>query len=210
MIRICYRLRLPLVVLSLLLAACSSNSHRPSFYLLTAQAEAPATKLSTTIGVGPVRIAPFLDTTRIVVHGGNGLIQASDSHRWSEPLDEAVQRVMLQNLATLTEAKLRNFPWRQRAAPAWAIRLDILDLDRLSDGHAQLDVIWQLEDMQAERLVRSRRERFRVPVSGSSFDALPAAYSALLEQLAQRLTTALRDEIDGAVTPVAAGAGGDR
>lgn len=198
-------------LLCLLLVACSgADSRPPSFYLLTARAQSPVAALDTTIGVGPVRVAPFLDTNRVVVHGGSGQVHTNGGHRWSEPLDEAIQRVMLQNLSTLTDAKLRNFPWRQRAAPAYAIRLDVLDFDRLPDGQAQLDVIWQLEDMRAERLVRSRRERFRTPVAGTDLAALPAAYSALLEQLAQRVTDALRREIETSETPVAAAPAADR
>lgn len=181
----------------LLVAGCTpTRSPTPEYHLLTALAEGPTSRsLNTTIGVGPVRIAPFLETNQLVVHEGSGTLRSSGKHRWSEPLDQAVQRIMVQNLATLTSAKLRNFPWRQRAAPRFAIRLDVLDLDRGINGTAVLDVIWHLEDLGSERLVRSKRERFSLPVSSEGYGPLPSAYSELFNQLALRLITAIETEL---------------
>lgn len=188
-----FRLALPLLALAL--AACSpTRSPEPRQHVLLALAEAPATHIGTTIGVGPVRVAAFLEGMPLTVHDGDGALSVSTQHRWSEPLDQGIQRVVVQNLATLTEAKLRNFPWRQRATPQLAIRLDVLDFDRRADGTALLDVIWHLENLGQERLSRSRRERFTVPAEGG-FEALPPAYSQLLLQLSERLLAAIQAEL---------------
>lgn len=188
--------RLALLLAALALAACAPtrSSPEPQHHVLLALADAPTTRVDTTIGVGPVRVAAFLEAMPLTVHDGSGALRLSGDHRWSEPLDQGIQRVLVQNLATLTEAKLRNFPWRQRATPQLAIRLDVLDLGRRADGSAVLDVIWHLENLAQERLSRSRRERFTVPV-GDGFAALPPAYSELLLRLSQRLVTSIEAEL---------------
>lgn len=194
-------MRRVLMLMALLTAASActpSRSPAPVYHLLTATAARPMVELDTTIGVGPIRVPPFLESTSVVTHGGGGRLEVSRQHRWSEPLDQAIQRVTLQNLSILTEAKLRNFPWRRRAQPAYAVRLDVLDLDRLSDGTAVLEIIWHLEDMQRDRLVRSRRERFTALLADDEHSSLTTAYSDLLGQLAVRLTTALSTEIGSA------------
>jgi uncharacterized lipoprotein YmbA len=181
-------------LLTLLLSGCiGGRSPAADFYLLTARAApaqaAPATAVS--IGVGPVRVAPFLARPPIATHGGGGKLQFADMQRWGEPLDQGIQRVTLQNLALLTGAQPRNFPWRQSAAPDYAVRLDIFDLDREADGSAVLEAVWQLEDMHARKLLHAQRERFTITVAGSGYDALTDAYSELLAQLAQRIAAAM-------------------
>lgn len=187
---------LALLLLAAALTGCGigARSPDPAYHVLTPRAEAASHALKGTIGVGPVRVAPFLLNQRIVVHGGGSQLQQRDSDRWAEPLDNGIQRVVLQNLSTLTGAKMRNFPWRQRGTPHYAVRLDVLDLDRLPNGDAELEVIWMVEDMRAGRLARSLRERFTVPTQGRGADALTEAYSQLLLQLSGRVARALAAE----------------
>jgi hypothetical protein len=182
---------------ALLLGGCLNNrSQQPDYHLLTARASEERHPLGTTIGVGPVRVAPFLNANRIVLHGGGGQLQVAGLQRWGEPLDQGVQRVMVQNMAVLTGAKLRNFPWRQRATPRYAIRLDVFDLDRLPDGSALLEANWQLEDLKESRLARSRRERLTLQPADAGYPALVDAYSDLLAELAQRVARAVAAEAE--------------
>jgi uncharacterized lipoprotein YmbA len=187
---------LTLLLLTALLAGCGvgARSPEPVYHVLAPRAQNLTQALTGTIGVGPVRVAPFLLNQRIVVHGGGSQLQQRDGERWAEPLDNGIQRVVLQNLSTLTGAKMRNFPWRQRGTPHYAVRLDVLDLDRLPDGRAALEVIWMVEDMRKGRLARSLRERFTVPAGGGDTAALVEAYNQLLLQLAERVARALAAE----------------
>jgi uncharacterized lipoprotein YmbA len=190
--------RRSIALLALLLVAtgCSigGRSPAPQYFVLDARADAVSQPLRATIGVGPVRVAPFLHNQRIVVREGGNHLRQLELQRWAEPLDQGIQRALLQNLQTLTDTKVRNFPWRQRGTPHYAVRLDVLDLDRLADGNARLEVIWIVEDLRGERLARSRRETFTAPTADRSAAALSDAYSALVLQLAQRIATALTAE----------------
>ncbi len=171
-----------------------------SFYLLTARAQTANTTTTTTttntsIGVGPVRVAPFLQRPQIVTHGGSGDLNVAETQRWSEPLEPGVQRVLLQNLTALTGADTRNFPWRQATIPHYALRVDVIDLDR-ADSNALLEVNWILEDITHNKMLVSRRERLTVAIATSadatdSTAALTNAYSELFAQLAQHVAQTL-------------------
>jgi uncharacterized lipoprotein YmbA len=179
------------ILLSGLLSGCiGSHSAAPAYHLLTARAQTKIATLDTSIGVGPVRIAPFLARADITTHAGGGAMHFSSTERWGEPLDQGIQRVLLQNIAVLSGAETRNFPWRQSAIPRYAARIDIADLDRLGDGKAILEVNWMIEDLTNSRVIKTQQERFSVAVNGSDTDALAMAYSDLFSQLAEHIVQA--------------------
>lgn len=187
-----------LLAMTLILSGCvGSGSKPPTYYLLTAQVTAPtteaaATKTIVSIGVGPVRVAPFLMRPEIITHTGGGNLNLSDSQRWSEPLEQGIQRTLLQNLNALTHADTRNFPWTMTTAPQFAVRIDVSDLDRLADGNAVMTVSWILEDVAAGKLLESRRDTFTTHAGDAAdYAALTRAYSDLLGQLAQSVAAAL-------------------
>jgi uncharacterized lipoprotein YmbA len=185
-------------LLCALLGGCiGSHSPAPAYYLLTAPAPGNAAAAGNsamagyTIGVGPVRVAPFLARADITVHGGGAAMSFSERERWGEPLEQGVQRVLLQNLNVLTGAETRNFPWRQSGTPRFAVRIDVIDLDRLGDGSALLEVSWLLEDLQAAKVLATRQQRLTGTIAGTGAGALTTAYSELFAQLAREIATAL-------------------
>ncbi|MFT3928916.1 MAG: PqiC family protein [Spongiibacteraceae bacterium] len=149
-------------VIAISLSACIGGRSEPVQYqLLTARAERSTTTplAGKAIGIGPVQIAQFLQRPQIVTHGGTTQLRLDENKRWGEPLDQGIQRVLVQNMAALTGAQTRNFPWRQNAAPDYALRIDIVDLDTLDNGESILEVSWILEDVKSSRVLKSQQER---------------------------------------------------
>lgn len=187
------------------LAGCipGHKTKAQSFYLLTPRTQAANASINTSIGIGPVRVAPFLQRPHIVTHGGGGDMNVADTQRWSEPLEQGIQRVLLQNLTALTGADTRNFPWTQATIPHYAVRVDVFDLDRGADGNALLEVNWILEDITHNKMLVSRREHLTAAIATSddataSTAALTNAYSELFAQLAQRVAQTLLVEYEKA------------
>jgi uncharacterized lipoprotein YmbA len=183
------------VALSIMLGGCfgGSRSIVPDYYLLTARtadAQPPNNAGNVSIGVGPVRVAPFLARQQIVTHAGNSSLNILPQ-RWGEPLEQGIQRVLLQNLATLTGVQSRGFPWRQNTTPDYALRIDVIDLDRLNDKTALLDVGWVLEDLKNHRVITTQQTHLTTAINGDDATALVDAFSDLWEQLAQRAAQAL-------------------
>lgn len=173
-----------LLSLFMLLTACIGGRSEPASYqLLTARAEhnSQAPLAGKSIGVGPVHVAQFLQRPQIVVHNGGPQLQADDKVRWGEPLEQGVQRVLLQNIATLTGAETRNFPWRQNTTPDYALRIDIVDLDQLGNGEFILEVNWVFEDLQSAHVLKTQQERISSRTS----------YDDLFVQLARNVSTVL-------------------
>lgn len=181
-----------LVVFTVMLGGCfgGSRSILPDYYLLTARTADVQPSKNFSIGVGPVRIAPFLARQQIVTHQGNSSLDILPQ-RWGEPLEHGIQRVLLQNLAALTGAQSRGFPWRQSTTPDYAVRIDVIDLDRLNGNTAILDVSWILEDLKNHRVIATQQTRLTSAINGSDTKALVDAYSDLWQQLAQRVTQTL-------------------
>jgi uncharacterized lipoprotein YmbA len=195
---------LALALGSTLIGCVGSDYKASSFYLLTARAPASTVTLNISVGVGPVRVAPFLKQAQIVTHSGSGNLTIAENQRWSEPLEQGIQRVLLQNLTTLTGADTRNFPWTQSTIPQYAVRVDVVDLDNAADGSALLEVNWILEDITQNKLVSSHRERLTVPlgVDANRHAALTTAYSELFAQLAQRMADTLAQLPNAAPPPL--------
>ena len=173
-----------ILVAALSLQACIGGRSAPAqYHLLTARAERDTTTplAGKTVGVGPVRIAQFLQRPQIVTHGGGTQLRFEENTRWGEPLDQGIQRVLLQNIAALTGAETRNFPWRQNATPDYALRLDIVDLDKLSNGESILEVSWIIEDLKNTRVLKTHQQRI-----SSTKD-----YDDLFVQLAQHAAAVL-------------------
>jgi len=181
-----------LAVVFITLGGCfgGSRSIAPNYYLLTARTvDVPPAK-NFSLGVGPIRIAPFLARHQIVTHGGGSSLDIS-LQRWGEPLEQGIQRVLQQNLTALTGAQSRGFPWRQNTTPDYALRIDVTDLDQLIGNTALLDVSWVLEDLKNHRVITTQQTRLTTTLNGSDAPALVEAYSNLWEQLAQRVAQAL-------------------
>ncbi len=177
------------LVLGLLGGCVGGPAPQPDYFLLTAQAAPVGNSHSgLALGVGPVRIAPFLDRAPIVTHDAAGAVRWRDSRRWAEPLDQGIQRVLVQNLEVLTGAHVRNFPWNRAGMPQFALRVDVLDLNRTSAGEAVLEVNWALEDLAQRHIVDGGHDIFTVYGIGASAGEMVEAYSALLARLAARAT----------------------
>lgn len=182
----------------LVLTSCvAPSSPPPNYYLLTAQAvSAQASLADVSLGVGPVRVAPFLERVQLVSHDGRAGLTVDGRHRWAEPLDKGVQRVMVQNLAALTGAQTRNFPWSRSAIPQRALRIDVLDLN--SQGQeAVLEVLWVVEDLGGEQAPLRGREKLSQPLGDDSPAAQVLAYSRLLDNLAQNIAARLERVVEG-------------
>lgn len=184
------------VIGAVLMSGCiGSRSPAPSYHLLTARAQNKTLALDTSIGIGPVRVAPFLNRPNITTHAGGGALQFNDIERWGEPLEQGIQRVLLQNITILTGAETRNFPWRQSAIPQYAVRIDVTDLDKTADGNTALEVSWMLEDLKNSRVLKTQQQHLVAALNGSDIGALTNSYSDLFAQLAQQIVAALQQSL---------------
>ena len=178
-------------VLLLLLNACSSTP-QSNYYLLNAKATEVSTPCHCSIGVGPVTVAEYLNRPQITIAGEPGQLQIEQFQRWGEPLHNNIERVLVENLATLTDsAKVVVHPWRQDQQPRYAVTVNILTMNR-EENLAVIKVQWQLRDRESGDIIATQLQRYTSPLANPDYRTLAEGFShALLilsEQIAAQIT----------------------
>jgi uncharacterized protein len=176
-----------------LLQGCISlggTSPAPEYYLLTAEAGSPAGSApldqSGLVSVGPVVLPEFLDRPQIVTRDG-ARVRFSDLHRWAEPLDTGVLRVVSANLERLhpdwqTVDHLAPLALRARRS----LRLEVRRLEG-DPGQAVIDIRWQLADLGSTTTPVSGHFQQTLPLADTSYQALAMGLSQGLAQLCHEI-----------------------
>ena len=195
------RIRVSLIAVALLaLAGCGST--RPSnFYQLD---EPAATRLSglergVAVGVGPVNLPPYLDRPQIVIRGTGHKLELSEFHRWVEPLNESISRVIIVNLSNMLEStRVYKIPRRNKTIPLeFRIEIDFARLDGMPGGNALLVARWTLYGQEETALVTkvaiiSESSGAEGPDGSESadevsFESMIAAQNRTLHRLSQEI-----------------------
>jgi len=185
---------LPLVGL-LLLASCI-NTPLPDYYVITpvrSNAVEPLADLSATaIGLGPITIPETLNRPNIVTPLDSNQLVVAEYHRWSEPLRENLSRVLMSNIAErLMLDKLYPYPWLGNAID-YQVRLDVMEMMGSLQKDVYLQVRWQiLSGDKPAKLIDTRISDYTVPVSGSGYSPMVAAFSKAVALLSEDISARL-------------------
>jgi uncharacterized lipoprotein YmbA len=171
---------------ALLLGACA-GSPPSSFYLLTPMSVAPAAPGSGLIvGVGPVRLADYLDRPQIVAREVPNRLQVSEVHRWGGSLQDNLLLVLTQNLSLLLGAEqVLVYPWDDPLRPDYQVRMEVRRFDGSPDAEVELDARWSIEAADAAEAGGKGRSLIREAVGGTEVTDLVAAQSRALERLSR-------------------------
>ncbi len=191
MIRLCLVLW---IVLSLTLAGCATSP--PSrFYLLTpveAAPEGPALK-DLVLGVGPVRLAAYLERPQIVARKSANRLKVEEFDRWGGTLEANITWVVAENLSNnLGTESVVTFPWERALVPDYQVAIDVRQFDLAHPGEVRLTALWRLLGPRGEKLHAIRKSDIREPVWGAGFDAQVAAQSKALARMSLEIAEAIR------------------
>jgi hypothetical protein len=188
--RLTFRRQTP-VIAALFAIACTSigGPTPPSrFYLLEPLAQSTAAAAGPAIGVGPIKVAEYLDRPQIVTRRSDHGIELAEYDRWGEPLSESISRVVAMNLGRLlgSERVMRHV-WRESDLD-YRVAIDVRQLDGPVTGPVVLEAHWRVR--QADGGVE-QVTRIQEPVAGAGFDALAAATSRALFALSKEIAGAI-------------------
>jgi uncharacterized lipoprotein YmbA len=188
-----------LVALSLagLLAACASPAPSPALYQLRG---APPAPVQAAPGVQvlqlllPVALPEALQRDALLLPQGQAGLQVLTSHRWAEPLADAVPRLLRQDLAALLgEARVWAAPLPAGVAITRHCRVEILSLLATPDRTAVvLQARWTLSDPSGRGAPVATTTQISAPSGGPDVDALVAAHRLALWRLAEQVAQAVR------------------
>ena len=171
------------------LAGCAGA--KTQFYTLAPVASGPAPAYAAAYTGPPVRVDAVhvpaaLDRLELVEPDGPNAVKVRDLAHWAAPLGEMSRRVLTQDLAARLPQGEVVFPESPKPEGARGIVVDMLALTPGPDG-VTLDASWSVLPATRGGPLRQRQARLTTPSTGDQ----PAAISALLAQLADRIAADL-------------------
>jgi len=156
------------------------------------QEAAPAPRSGLAVEVMPVRLPDLLQRPQLVLAVGPGTAELSMTHRWGNPLEEDMQRVLVDDLALLlgSDAVVAS-PQGDRVAAAYRVEVDVRGCAAWPSGGLTLDAAWMITRPGSARAVLVRRTTLREPLADPGPDALAAAHSRVLAALSREIAAAL-------------------
>ena len=184
-----------LLALSALLAGCASTKPT-NFYTLSRSTEPEVAKLLATglvIGLGPLSIPQYLDRPDIVTREGANQMHLAEFHKWSEPLEPLLTRIMAEDLYSLLDASdVIPLPQRGDVPLDRVVEVDINRFDADASGQVVLDARWRVYKGDNETLIKAGRSTVTEqgpPVPG--YDGIVAAMSQALGRTTEEIAQAI-------------------
>lgn len=180
-----------LAALACALGACGGTNLRIDYYALTAPPArtAPPEAHILSVHLGPVSIPEGVDRPQIVMRRDANQVAIEDTHRWGEPLKDAIPRVLSDALASELSTP-RVLTSRQSASLDFDYRvaIDVQHFDS-SATEAHEDVIWTIRT-RGNAPARVGRTVVTQAAAGG-FDSLAAAHSRALAAVARDIAQAI-------------------
>lgn len=140
--------------------------------------------------VGPVTLPASLDRPQIVTLRGTHERGVSELHRWAEPLQDGVERVLAENLEALTGSdQVYRVPTRNHVDGSHRVIVDVHEFGPAPGGACVLTARWRVFD-RGMRLLASRRATYSAPAGATHADHV-AAMSRVLADLSEDVAAAL-------------------
>ncbi len=189
-----------LTALLILLGGCSS-SLPTRFYVLrswsdsmnTKELQASDRKRCVSIGIGPVRVADYLDRPQIVTRVALNEVKVAEFDQWAEPLKQNIPRVLADNLSALLCTKVVVlFPWNASVPIDFQVEVEINRLDGNPGGNSTLEAQWMAFDLRGpKRLLAAKKLSFTEPTGGQDYLTLVLAHSRNLEALSRDIAAGI-------------------
>ncbi|MGV6826747.1 MAG: PqiC family protein [bacterium] len=148
------------------------------------------------LGVGPVKLADYLDRPQIIQRSSSNTLQMNEFDRWSGSLQDNMQITLTENLkALLGKNKVIGFPWPRAIDTDYHVSVRVTRFD--SQGNdVVLRASWILLGKDDEKLLTLQTTEIREPAASPDYDQLVAARSRTLDRLAIEISSQLERVIN--------------
>jgi uncharacterized protein len=157
------------------------------FYLLTpttdAAASTPAAATASasgpgdfTLGLGPIKLPPYLDRPEIVTRAAPNRIELSKEDRWGESIQNGFTTSLERDLEAQTGiSRIINFPWYNTAHFDMQVQIDVYSFETDSQGTAHLSAKWTILDSTGKNILYTVETNLTQPSKpGDETDAAAA------------------------------------
>ncbi|SLM27930.1 conserved exported hypothetical protein [Desulfamplus magnetovallimortis] len=147
---------------------------------------------SITLGIGPVRIAKYLDRSQLVVRLGPNEINVEDFHQWAGNPGEDIPEVLTENFRQILGVDtIYKYPWKSYVETDYQIIIEILQLDGIPGDAVSLVARWEILQGNTRKLLKNGHVNLKEAVTGGGFDNYVAAQSRALGKLTKIIVDAL-------------------
>ena len=154
------------------------------------------------IQVGDVALPGTLDRHSLVTRGPGTTLNVSDQDRWAAPLDELIRRAMTSDLRDRLGIERVLAPGDPR--PRGAVLVVALNIQRFSGdstGDVVLETDWTIGKTTPGSAIQTHHARLHVKAGSDTPDAITAAMSQALGQLADTIAAQAGGGGVGALLP---------
>jgi len=184
----------PLVLVTALLAAgCLGGSSAPTRLYVLAAVEGPAVSgaAPSSVGVGPIGLAGYLDRPQIVTRPAADKIDLGEFDQWGEPLREGITRVLAENLSRqMPSARFAVFPWRTLESVRYQVVVDVTRFDGPLGGDVAVEARWRILEASGKE-VAGTMTRLAQSTGGAGYSQTVSSMSRALGALSLEIARAL-------------------
>jgi uncharacterized lipoprotein YmbA len=172
------------------------------FYLLTPTADtaAPTTPTATaqstsgdfTIGLGPIKLPPYLDRPEIVTRMAPNRLELSKEDRWGESLQHGFTRSMERDLAAQAGAAIVVFPWYSTVHIDMQVQVDVYRFETDAQGIATLSAKWTILDSTGKNILYTVESNLTQPSKPGDMTEAAAALSRDVGDLSGQIANMLQ------------------
>jgi uncharacterized protein len=192
-------IKLFLCCIAVLSTSACASSPDSRFYMLApmqdaaVSAPAAASQRPVSLCVGPVLVPGYLDRLPVCVRDSAHEVTYAEFHRWAEPLEDGISRVLVDNLSQLLgTARIDVFPWKTPAPADYQVRVMLIRFDGALGEQAVLKARWSLTAAGQEKPVVDLMSVMTEPVESNTHAALVAAQNRTLDRLSREIAAAIQ------------------
>ncbi|HWJ41427.1 MAG TPA: PqiC family protein [Candidatus Limnocylindrales bacterium] len=170
------------------------------FYLITptadtaapAQGTAQTTSGNFTIGLGPIKLPPYLDRPEIVTRAAPNRLELSKEDRWGESIQNGFTRAMERNLAAQSSAAVIVFPWYNTVHIDMQVQIDVYRFETDAQGTATLSAKWTILDSTGKNVLYTVESNLTQPSKPGDHTEGAAALSRTIGDLSSQIANMLQ------------------
>ncbi len=174
----------------------TTRTPEPDYYLLTSLSktdnqdgslEASKIDKKKTIIIGPVEIPAYLDRQEIVRRKGSNKVHVLKLNRWAEPLPNGMERVLAQNIFTISGGKILCYPFSMIVPEEeknfdLRVMLNVYQFEGTDDGKCRLDTEYFLT-LPNNKDIFHKRIILTATMQGDSIPDVIRCQNRLLDRL---------------------------
>jgi hypothetical protein len=145
------------------------------------------------IGIGPVKLADYLDQSQIVTRTSNNQVVKAEFDRWVGPFKDNFINVLADDISfLLSTERIHLYPWRNSLPIDYQVTVEVVRCDGRLGEAAVLETRCSILKGPEKKLLKMSRSSIREPVKGTGYSDLVAAQSQALARLSQEIAASIQ------------------